>query len=281
MPKKQVSMKDFGTEQAERIGIYRSIHFGIRRPSKPRHIPDFREACVLVDPAEQGRGLGRRLNGSHTAMSNGLIQKLSTFGLMDTYRVRYENGKEVQALILNAHGLELFFKGKVDTTTAPSATSSRVYAAILETIRRNQVLSNGIDLKQRNSTVDVDEVEFATDAKSIGVYVNGAGFMATAYDSHGVRITDVFIQNFEPGDREWKWKVTQDQNEYPIKPDDLEPALRLAQLLNVREDKLFLDDKLAGDMWNSETFDYAGRVCLSPHLTKPQPSVSRRGFPSR
>jgi hypothetical protein len=200
---------------------------------------------------------------------------------MDAYRLQNDNGETVQAFLLNAHGMELFMRGNVDTTTLPSATAVRNYNAILESRNRTRTLSNGIDLKERNSTIDVDVIDFATDAKTIGVYMDSSGFIATAYDSHGVRITDVFIQEFEPGDRDWKMRVIQDQSEYPIKQNDLEPALRLAQLLNVREDKIFYDDKLGSDIWDCESFDYAGRVHLDPYLAKSKVLDSARRFPSR
>lgn len=268
MPKKYISMKDFGTEQAERIGIYRSMHFGVQRPAKPRHLPDFRDACVLIDYTTHDRGLGRRLNGKWTAMSNGLIKKLCNFGLMESHRLQSDKGENVQAMILNAHGMELLLRGNVDTTAPPSTSATRAYDVIRNSVNRSQTLSNGIDLKQRSSTIDVDDIDFEAGAKSIGVFMNYAGFIAAAYDGYGVRITDVFIQDFEPSDQDWKWNVAQDQNEYPIKDYDLIPALRLAGLLNVPEDKIFYDEKLANDIWNYESFDYPGRVSLNPYLTK-------------
>jgi hypothetical protein len=281
MPKKYVDMKSFGPEQAERIGIFRRLHFAVQRPAKPRHLPDFKDACVLIDHGSNDRRLGRRLNGDLTAMSNGLIKKLHGFGLMDTYAELDEMGRTVQAYLLNAHGMELFIRGNVDVTVPASETAKRYYEKILKSRDRRQTLPNGLDLKERNSTIDIDRIGFETDAATIGVFLGSPGFMAMAYDSHGVRITDVFIQNFEPEDREWKWNMIQDQDEYPIKRDDLQPALHLAKLLNVPEEKIFFDEKLASDIWDGKSFDYKGRICVSPDLNKTHSLQRRTGYPMR
>lgn len=265
MPKKLINMKDFGKEQAERIGIYRAMHFGTKRPANPRHLPDFRKACVLINGSNL-RELGRRLNGDSSCMSNGLIRKLINFDLMDRYSGVSKDGESIGVYVPNAHGIELICRGKVDTTKQPSKAALHAYDTIAksQTVSRN--LSNGMDLKQRNSTVGVSEIGFDTGAESIGVFMCSAGFMATAYDQHGIRVTDIFIQDFEPGDRDWKMRWIDDDNEYPIKDYDLIPANKFAEVLKVPVSKIFYDEKLQHDIWNCESFDYPGKICVNPHL---------------
>lgn len=259
MARPYVSVKELSDDHASRIRNFRYMMFGVERPSNPRWLPDIRDVSFLPD-MERTRGeLAVTANARRSAVTYPMMKKLAGFGLLDERLFEDRSGKTHRALSLNRDGFEFVLKGKLDRTKEISPKLDQLFDRIEKDAQQDELVA----LRARNSTLDLDRIDFNVHAAKIGVAMTRAGFMAMAYDKSGIRITDVLVEYRGQTDYRFSYdSVFHPERLPPMTDSDLAPAMRLAGLLDLKKGDLFLDAALAQDISHAQSFVHPGKACV-------------------
>lgn len=269
MTKRSFSLADFTPSQADRFRGYRYGLIGVWDPAYPRWMPNYKDA-YLVYAADGDQKAGRYLDadGNEHWLPRAIFDKMHRVGLLEETEPRTDvPGK---ALTYSGWGLDFLITGHTDLTRDPPIEVMHYLRMIRE--QADEEFHDGnihpFMLRERNSTLLVDEIDASTGADRIGMLVTPVATLAVAYDKYGLRITDVLVEhNFRGRFGSWLEDfVFNPASRRPISAEDLEPAIRLADLFNVPRERIHQDEAILDDIMQRRTCIFNPRRGVIPQV---------------
>jgi hypothetical protein len=175
-----------------------------------------------------------------------------------------------KALTYSGWGLDFLITGHTDLTRSPPTEVLEYLRMIRD--RADEEFHEGAShpfiLRERNSTLLVDEIDARTGADRIGMLVTPEATLAVAYDKGGLRITDVLVEHdFRDPNGSWLQPfVFNPASRPPISVDDMEPGIRLADLFNVPRERIHQDEAILDDIMQRRTCIFNPRRGVMPQV---------------
>ncbi len=269
MSKRIFSLNDLTPSQADRFRGYRYGLIGVWDPAAARWLPNYKDLYVVhVEGGDVKSGRYFDAVGAEQWLPRPIFDKMRRFGLLEKTEPRTD--AHGQAYTYSAWGLEFLIQGYTDLSAVPSAAARSDLQWIRESADEEFYDGDAhpFILKERNSTLLVDQIDAETGADSIGMLVTPEATLAVVYDARGLRITDVLVEHAFHG-QFGSWLepfVMNPQGRRPVTAEDLEPGLRLADLFHVPREQLFQDEALIDDIIQRHTSIFKPRPGIIPQV---------------
>jgi hypothetical protein len=269
LSKRIFSLEDITQSQADRFRGYRYGLVGVWDPAAPRWMPNFKDLyLVYVEGPDLKSGRYFGADGDEHWLPRPIFDKMRRFGLLEETSPRTD--VIGRAFTYSAWGLEFLVEGFTDLSVTPP---TEVQAA-LDSIRATADVefqdggSPPFLIKERNSTLLVDQIDVDTGADVIGMLVTPEATLAVVYDERGLRITDVLVEHEARGQlASWiETFVMNPQSRRPITAADLEQGIRLADLFNLPRERIFQDEALVDDIIQRHTSIFNPRPGIIPQV---------------
>lgn len=269
MTKPSFSLADFTPSQADRFRGYRYGLIGVWDPAYPRWMPNYKDAyLVYTSDGDQKSGRYLDADGKEHWIPRAIFDKMHRAGLLEETEARTDVlGK---ALTYSGWGLDFLITGHTDLTSSPPIEVMQYLRMIRD--RADEEFYEGTSrpfiLRERNSTLIVDEIDTPTGADRIGMLVTPEATIAVAYDKQGLRITDVLVEHdFRDPFGSWLEPfVFNPASRRPITVEDLEPGIRLADLFNVPRESIHQDEAILDDIMQRRTCIFNPRRGVIPQV---------------
>jgi hypothetical protein len=269
MTKRSFSLADFTPSQADLFRGYRYGMIGVWDPAYPRWMPNYKDA-YLVHATAGDQMPGRYFDADRNEhwLPPAIFDKMWRFGLLEETEARTEAffGK---ALTYSGWGLDFLITGHTDLNKSPPVEVLDYLQMIRD--RADEEFHGGNSppfiLRERNSTLLVDEIDTAFGADRIGMLVTPEATLAVAYDRRGLRITDVLVEHGLNDPASWLERFVYDPaSRHPVTVDDLGPGIRLADLFGVPRERIHQDEALLDDIMQRRTCIFNPRRGVIPQV---------------